>query len=875
MDSKMTGEQARAWAAANREALNRLDKDGYPPILGLAIRNNVDATAALLDAGAPANASYPAAFHQAATGTFERQPGDWPLAMFAAMHGAGAVFALLLDRGATIPDEHVPAVITRVAGARPAEATAQAIRILLRSYDIAAHPETAAEALVSAAFGASLPVVQALLEAGAPLGHHNAKGDTVTHAALGLKWRLRMRADRQSVLALLLERGAPVHLTDANGDLPMTLALRVGAFEAVLLLLRAGSPGVGHLSADSADRLAAVVERARGVEVLGAPAADLFDLAAANAWDLVLGLGEAGMQLDAMTTYDKAPWLQMLEKAPLELQVRALPFVADKSLMLRIVAGKATNEDGIARLKAALALGFDVNAPDTPSEYRVSTVLGAALRENAPVEVLEMILAHGANVNGVAGLFSPAHDAARHIGALKWLASKGADLDQALEKHGTPLQRAVEQGWDDGIVFLAKAGVRVDVKDAEGRTPLERARQRKAKKKVVDALAARSGPEAATQVADNRPVEVRATERSALSMACARGDIEWVRKAVEGGADPNAQDARGSTPLAIAIAHGHLPLVEALLELGADVETSTRNGLRPWALAKLLEHPALERRLRTAGARTTSVLLLETGNAFERYATCVARGDVAGLAASIAAGMDVDFPLLGRSHPITRAIHESRDDVVDVLLRAGADPNTAGDTGVTSLMQAAGRGSVDIVTRLLAAGADAERISNGWNAAGFAKDAGHDAVVALLGTCEPTMGAPDRPNQATTRPPVLSEAPGRVAVLVNGSFYDEDPTMPFWFDHDLAEDVVIEDGDVVAALRKLSHEKSFAEQAAEAIAKLGVTPATLFVLFDSIVELSPGPLPPAWRGVPGIRMKEDAAYAGDFAYKKGKRSKRG
>jgi uncharacterized protein len=104
--------------------------------------------------------------------------------------------------------------------------------------------------------------------------------------------------------------------------------------------------------------------------------------------------------------------------------------------------------------------------------------------------------------------------------------------------------------------------------------------------------------------------------------------------------------------------------------------------------------------------------------------------------ALIAAGADVNarsanpFSVL----PIHSATAGNHDDVVAVLIDAGADVNATQRHGWTPLHGAAQNGSLPSVERLLAAGADPEaRNDDGTSAIELAQAAGHEAIVARLG----------------------------------------------------------------------------------------------------------------------------------------------
>lgn len=69
---------------------------------------------------------------------------------------------------------------------------------------------------------------------------------------------------------------------------------------------------------------------------------------------------------------------------------------------------------------------------------------------------------------------------------------------------------------------------------------------------------------------------------------CDLGNIRALRKAAEAGADLNAKNKSGATPLQTAIAHKQLASVKVLLELGADVAVQDADGST--ALHYAVEH---------------------------------------------------------------------------------------------------------------------------------------------------------------------------------------------------------------------------------------------------------------------------------------------
>ncbi|MEU7633080.1 ankyrin repeat domain-containing protein [Nocardia sp. NPDC049220] len=82
------------------------------------------------------------------------------------------------------------------------------------------------------------------------------------------------------------------------------------------------------------------------------------------------------------------------------------------------------------------------------------------------------------------------------------------------------------------------------------------------------------------------------------------------------------------------------------------------------------------------------------------------RGDAAGLAAFVDAGVPVNLTNDAGDTLLMLAAYHGHDDAVAALLERSADPNRANDKGQTPLAGAVFKGETGIVRLLTAAGAD-------------------------------------------------------------------------------------------------------------------------------------------------------------------------
>lgn len=140
----------------------------------------------------------------------------------------------------------------------------------------------------------------------------------------------------------------------------------------------------------------------------------------------------------------------------------------------------------------------------------------------------------------------------------------------------------------------------------------------------------------------------------------------------------SARNDDGATPLHLAAERGVLGLTESLIKAGADVNALDAHGQTP------LDRAMHAGPLKPAPADDVVALLRRSGAAVD-LGTLASLGDTPGCKALIEAGERVDSCDAHGRTALFRAVRNNRPDVVSALLDLGADPNAASLDGQTPL----------------------------------------------------------------------------------------------------------------------------------------------------------------------------------------------
>jgi ankyrin repeat protein len=373
------------------------------------------------------------------------------------------------------------------------------------------------------------------------------------------------------------------------------------------------------------------------------------------------------------------------------LEVGPLKDVPQRELDRRLRAAAWVND--VARARRLISAGANVNAKDSTeqSAYLIATSEGY-------LRLLELTLASGAKVGSLdsfdgTGLIRSAERG--HHDIVGRLVQTPIDVDHVNSLGWVALHEAIilgdgSQDYVDTVRVLVAAGADLQVPSQnDGVVPLQHAASA-GFDRIVATLEAGLSQRSARKDADSR-----------LLAAAEQGDADAAAVAVRAGADIETRDERGRTPLLIAVTRDHVDLARLLVDLGADADALDDRHDTPWLVTGV----------------TGSVAMLET--------LLPARPDLT--IRNRYGGISV-IPASERGHV----------DYVRRVVQTDIDVNHVNDLGWTALLEAVilgdgGRPYQQIVRILLDAGADSSIADNdGVTPLQHAEQKGFEKVARIL-----------------------------------------------------------------------------------------------------------------------------------------------
>jgi len=202
--------------------------------------------------------------------------------------------------------------------------------------------------------------------------------------------------------------------------------------------------------------------------------------------------------------------------------------------------------------------------------------------------------------------------------------------------------------------------------------------------------------------------EVDATDTDGLTPLCRAvegGQTAMIRWLAARGADLNREGERTrQTPLFVAAVYNQPESAATLLDLGAKTEVISSQGDVPIVIAVHEKHPQVVKVLLRHKALPDPKLWTSAETPLIIAADL---GEIESVRLLLAAGADPNRSFASRrENPLMRASILGHIEIVKLLLAAGADPSWTSAVGETPLMRAAYGGRLAIVDLLLAAGVD-------------------------------------------------------------------------------------------------------------------------------------------------------------------------
>lgn len=343
----------------------------------------------------------------------------------------------------------------------------------------------------------------------------------------------------------------------------------------------------------------------------------------------------------------------------------------------------------VEQARRLIADGADVNHKDDSqqSAYLIATSEGYS-------ELLDLTLANGADVRSLdsyrgTGLIRAAERG--HAAIVGRLLRTEIDADHVNNLGWTALHEAIILGdgsprYVDTVRLLIAGGASLELASVnDGITPLAHAETRRQTVVVRSLRSALSGP-------------VVADFDAALLDAAMRGDADQVAIALRAGAAIEARDANERTALLLAVTNDRLDVARLLVSLGADPDALDDRHDTPWLVTGVTGSVAMAEVLLVAGPDLT------VRNRFGGISIIPAseRGHVEYVRRVVQTDIDVNHVNdLGWTALLEAVIlgdgSAPYQEIVRILLGAGADPKIADRKGVTALDHARTSGQTEVV----------------------------------------------------------------------------------------------------------------------------------------------------------------------------------
>ena len=636
----------------------------------------------------PTNQNFYYAFQAISnTGVDSRFENGATVLHYSAMYNHPALMSMFIKRGAYLEardeNNNTPIHTAVVSG------NLEIVELLIRSgVDVDARNGSSSTPLhLAVTQSGKLEIIEYLLDNGADINSRNIYGDTALHISVDPEVS-------PEFVQLLLLRNTDPNSRDKNGNTPIMLALARDNRKAVELLLanktdlyaknyneitplvRALMKGIDVISWFYTPELNKTIDAYGNTPLHTA----VTNKAAVNVVDFIIQTGADLNKKNFLgnTALHAAVEADYTDAAALLIKYGADPFLA--------------NNQG----KAPAVLAFDRGIEFTSRLITTQSLEKTDLSGNTPIllasqwdypEIVSYLIDQGADINTHNNEgFTPIHFAVKNnsIKVCQVLANNGASINARDSYGNTPLHTAIAWESAQAAKFLLLLGANVHLRNLSGNTPLH--------------------------------------------TAVLQRDQNSVKMLIEYGASLESRDNMGMTPLLLAARKNYWELSELLITLGADFNARDDRGNTP-----------LHEAVRNRNEKICTILIEEGAAIFaeNRY------GDTP-ISLAFTAGIDVvDWFITGNSisarddkgnTPLHSAIqNNSSGDIINLLIRKGADINSRNNRINTPLHTAFLSLNKNAVQILSAAGADIfSRNSDGNSPLSIAFSMGTDSLSWIV-----------------------------------------------------------------------------------------------------------------------------------------------
>ena len=420
----------------------------------------------------------------------------------------------------------------------------------------------------------------------------------------------------------LIKKKTNPNITLYDGNTPLHLAAQQGHLNIVKLLLDNGAdPLTSNVEGYRPHHLAATNEiKETLLEHISKEKNLNYELTNAckdGDSEYVKWLIEKGVNINTLDSQGFSPLHWAIGKGNFELVELLLKHGAD----INLKAADTTTPLHIAVQRShtqivdlLLCYGADVNVVTSDG----NTPLHWAAKKNT-LEIIELLLNHGADPYVLNSLGVRPHDLtnetarefffhrfsqgknlneelliASERGDLeytKWLLEKGVKIDVFDPEGNTPLHLAAKNGHEEVALFLFEHGGGLQAGNNRGETPLSVAtpeiKSLLLGKALIEALDKKDLFYVKWLIQQGAEVNMQnKMEKAPLHIAVEERALDLVELLLNNGANPNVRDREGNTPLHYAAKEGDRRIVDLLLSKGADREIKNYKGQRPYDVAR-------------------------------------------------------------------------------------------------------------------------------------------------------------------------------------------------------------------------------------------------------------------------------------------------